>query len=80
MPACQSEKSFFIAFFSRTGVFGRAMQPPGRHPSFCLLFRKTAGRSKERQIAKTAISSDVGQFSAAEASMEFPAGLVDRWF
>ena len=34
MPACQSEKSVFIAFFSRTGVLGRAMQPPGRHPAF----------------------------------------------
>jgi hypothetical protein len=52
MPTCQSEKSFFIAFFSRTGVLGRAMWPPGSHPAFCLLFRKTAGRSKEWQIAK----------------------------
>lgn len=49
-------------------------------PPFCLLLRKAAGGSKERQIAKTAISSDIGQFSAAEASMEFPAGLADRWF
>ena len=47
---------------------------------FGLLFRKTADGSEERQIAKTAISSDIGLFSAAEASMEFPAGLVDRWF
>jgi len=52
MPTCQSEKSVFIAFFSRTGVLGRAMQPPGSHPVLCLLFRKAAGRSKERQIAK----------------------------
>ena len=51
---CQRAKarSFFIAFFSRTGVLGRAMWPPGSHPAFCLLFRKTAGRSKEWQIAK----------------------------
>ena len=49
-------------------------------PPFCFLLRKAAGGSKERQIAKTAISSDIGQFSAAEASMEFPAGLADRWF
>ena len=47
---------------------------------FGLLFRKTAGGSKERQIAKTAISSDLGLFSAAEASMKFLAELVDRWF
>ena len=52
MPTCQSEKSIFIAFFSRTGVLGRAMQSSGSHPVLCLLFRKTAGRSKERQIAK----------------------------
>lgn len=49
-------------------------------PPFCLLLRKAAGGSKERQIAKTAIPGDIGLFSAAEASMEFPAGLVDRWF
>lgn len=34
MPTCQSEKSIFIAFFSRTGVLGRAMQPPGSHPAY----------------------------------------------
>ncbi len=62
MLACQSEKSFFIAFFSRTVVLGRAMQSPGSHPSICLLLRKAAGRSKERQIGKTAISSDIGLF------------------
>ena len=49
-------------------------------PPFCLLLRKAAGGSKERQIAKTAIPGDIGLFSAAEASMEFPAGLADRWF
>lgn len=80
MPTCQSEKSVFIAFFSRTGVLGRAMHSPGSHPSFCLLSRKAAGGSKERQIAKTAISSDIGLVSAVGASMEFPAGLVDCWF
>jgi len=80
MPTCQSEKSVFIAFFSRTGVLGRAMQSPGSHPSICLLFRKAAGGSKERQIAKTAISSDIGLFSAAETSMEFPAEVGGRWF
>ena len=80
MPTCQSEKSVFIAFFSRTGVLGRAMHSPGSHPSFCLLFRKTADGRREWQIAKDAISSDIGLFSAAEASMEFLAELVDRWF
>ena len=34
MPACQSEKSIFIAFFSRTGVLGRDMQSPDSHSAF----------------------------------------------
>ena len=34
MPACQSEKSVFIALFSRTDVLGRAMHSPVGHPAF----------------------------------------------
>lgn len=80
MPTCQSEKSIFNAFFSRTGVLGQAMQSPGSHSAFCLLFRKTVGRSKEWQISKPRFPAISGLFSDAEASMEFLAELVDRWF
>ena len=80
MPACQSEKSVFIALFSRMGVFGRAMRSPVGHPAF-LPSASQSRRWKQRATdCKTAIPGDIGLFSAAEASMEFPAGLADRWF
>ena len=80
---CQHAKARRVSSPRSLAALASSAEPCSRRAAillFGLLFRKTADGSREWQIAKTAISSDIGLFSAAEASMEFLAELVDRWF
>ena len=76
MPTCQSERSVFIAFFSRTGVLGQAIQSPSSHPFFAFCFAKQQVEVESDKLQKPRFPAISGCFRPRGRPWNSPPGWL----